>query len=192
MTERKTTIFRPEAVRRYIESQEKAVLPRLVSPRAFAGLWALFALSLALLAAAAGLARVPAYAEGVGFAAGTPGLADGGPGAVTVVALLPAEQYGHLRAGQVLLLSTDEPGRALRGQVVAIEPTLLDPAEAAQRFGAPSTVGAGTMAVLTARLESAPPGALAPGRAYAVRVQIGTITALRLLAGQMDLTQEAQ
>lgn len=40
----KRSIFRDEAVRRYVESQEKAVLPRLLSPKTFLYLWSLVGL----------------------------------------------------------------------------------------------------------------------------------------------------
>ncbi|WP_009630783.1 hypothetical protein [Synechocystis sp. PCC 7509] len=40
----KRSIFRDEAVRRYVESQEKAVLPRLLSPKTFFYLWLLVGL----------------------------------------------------------------------------------------------------------------------------------------------------
>lgn len=40
----KNSIFREEAVRRYVESQEKSVLPRLLSPKTFLYLWSLVGL----------------------------------------------------------------------------------------------------------------------------------------------------
>jgi len=40
------SIFRPEALRRYAENQEKAILPRLVNPRAFIALWLLLGVCL--------------------------------------------------------------------------------------------------------------------------------------------------
>jgi hypothetical protein len=40
----KHSIFRDEALRRYVESQEKSVLPRLLSPKIFIYLWLLVAL----------------------------------------------------------------------------------------------------------------------------------------------------
>jgi hypothetical protein len=38
------SIFRAEALQRYIQNQEKVVLPHLVSPRAFVYLWVLASL----------------------------------------------------------------------------------------------------------------------------------------------------
>ena len=40
----KRSIFRDEALRRYVESQEKSILPRLLSPTTFVYLWALVGL----------------------------------------------------------------------------------------------------------------------------------------------------
>lgn len=39
-------IFRPEALQYYVQNQERVVLPRLVTPRAFNLLWVLAALTM--------------------------------------------------------------------------------------------------------------------------------------------------
>ena len=39
-------IFRREALQRYIQNQERVVLPRLVTPRAFRALWVLAVITL--------------------------------------------------------------------------------------------------------------------------------------------------
>jgi hypothetical protein len=44
----RNSIFRPDALRRYAENNEKMVLPRLVRPRAFLYLWILLGLLLAV------------------------------------------------------------------------------------------------------------------------------------------------
>jgi hypothetical protein len=51
MNDAKRSIFREEALRRYAEGKDRPVLPRFVSPRAFAWLWTL--LGLLLIAGAA-------------------------------------------------------------------------------------------------------------------------------------------
>jgi hypothetical protein len=43
MKSQRSSLFRPDALRRYGQSQEKTVLPQLVGPRAFVGLWILLA-----------------------------------------------------------------------------------------------------------------------------------------------------
>lgn len=57
------SIFREEAIRRYVESKEKAVLPRLVSPQTFAYLWFLLGL-LSVSSLVAWFTRVPVYTSG--------------------------------------------------------------------------------------------------------------------------------
>ncbi|MCI0748186.1 MAG: hypothetical protein L0Y58_22505 [Verrucomicrobia subdivision 3 bacterium] len=47
MNETDQSIFRPEALRRYVRSQEESVLPRLVSPRTFVTLWLVFGILVA-------------------------------------------------------------------------------------------------------------------------------------------------
>jgi len=46
MEERRRSIFRSEAVRRYMQAHEESILPRLVCPRFFAYLWTLLLLLL--------------------------------------------------------------------------------------------------------------------------------------------------
>lgn len=52
-------IFRADAVRRYIQSQQRAVLPRLICPRTFLYLWVLLALLLLAASLVTWLARRP-------------------------------------------------------------------------------------------------------------------------------------
>ncbi|WP_431631573.1 hypothetical protein [Alkalinema pantanalense] len=54
------SIFREEAVRRYVAGQESTVLPRLVSPRTFAYLWMLLGV-LGMSSTIAWLTKIPAY-----------------------------------------------------------------------------------------------------------------------------------
>lgn len=63
MKDSRRSIFRNDAVRRYVESREKSVLPRLVSPRTFIYLWFLLGL-LGMSSIVAWFARVPMYASG--------------------------------------------------------------------------------------------------------------------------------
>lgn len=44
--QQRQSIFRPDAVRRYLESSNKVVLPRLISPRIFGWLWVVVAITL--------------------------------------------------------------------------------------------------------------------------------------------------
>ncbi len=57
MTVSHRSIFRAEAVQRYIQNHEEAVLPRLICPRTFLYLWILLGLLLVAGCFAIGLAR---------------------------------------------------------------------------------------------------------------------------------------
>jgi hypothetical protein len=57
MTVSHRSIFRAEAVRRYIQNHEEAVLPRLICPRTFLYLWILLGLLLAAGGFVTGLVR---------------------------------------------------------------------------------------------------------------------------------------
>ena len=63
MSDAKRSIFRVEAMRRYAQHRETAVLPRFVSPRTFRCLWVLIGV-LAVSGGLASFAQVPVYASG--------------------------------------------------------------------------------------------------------------------------------
>lgn len=46
MSDQPQSIFRPDAVRRYIAGKERSVLPRLITPTTFSWLWLMVALLL--------------------------------------------------------------------------------------------------------------------------------------------------
>lgn len=175
------TIYRADALRRYAEGRQQAVLPRFVRPRTFALLWALAA----LLAAGVGLAcvaRVPVFASGVAVLVG----AQGREGeTVEVVAFLPAESLSRLHAGQPMFVEAGGAGPRLRLRVAAVEPEVLSPDAARARFAAaPTTALVGPSAVAVARLEGA--RAALPARAYGgsvtrVEVEVGSRQVITLL-----------
>jgi hypothetical protein len=67
-------IFRADAVRRYIQSQQRAVLPRLICPSTFLYLWILLGLLLLAASLVTWLARGPLF---VGEANARPGMLSG-------------------------------------------------------------------------------------------------------------------
>ena len=69
MSDAKRSIFRVEAVRRYAQHRETAVLPRFVSPRTFRCLWVLTGL-LAVGGGLASFAQVPVSASGPAIVVG--------------------------------------------------------------------------------------------------------------------------
>lgn len=187
MNDAKRSIFRVEAVRRYAQHRETAVLPRFVSPRTFLYLWVLTGL-LAVSGALAWFAQVPVYTSGPAIVVDArdnkrQDLSDD----VLVVAFLPPESRSRLEVGQRLFLQLSPNGERLRRSIIAVEPEIYSPVAAQRRFGlapgAALTV-AHPAAVALAPLEPLPAGAPASaqlGSIGRVDVEVGSRRIISLL-----------
>jgi hypothetical protein len=175
-------IFRPAAVRRYLESCDRAVLPRFVSPRTFVVLWLLLAL-LATATVTAWLARVPVYATGPVLAVAPVG--DGQEAAL--VALLPAELLPHLQPGRPLFVNLTGAGSRDRRVILAVEPMVQSPSAVRRRFALDpeaSRAVTGPVAVVTVDAGPLPSGlslAAYAGTVYRGEVEIGSRRVLALV-----------
>jgi hypothetical protein len=136
MIAEKPSIFRKEALEKYLHEQEKAVSPRLVPSRRFLTCWILFAV---LSVAAVGLcfAQVPIYASGLGILTAT----DGAGGAdhlsvFRVAALFPKDVHSQLKVGKRLMIRIKAGARRrwLERPIVAVAPDVLGYAEAQREF----------------------------------------------------------
>jgi hypothetical protein len=189
MNESHGSIFRAGALKRHLQGRGKLVLPAFVSPRSFVFLWMLLALALAA-GALAWFANVPLYASGVAVvvdgararlhndtAEPTSGGATEGP---VLITFLPPAHLARLKAGQPLFLQLDAPRERVRRNLIAVEPELLSPETARERFH----LDAGSAAAITrpsavavASFEPAPRGLPASaylGSVYPVDVEIGS------------------
>ncbi len=187
MNDAKRSIFRVEAVRRYAQHRETAVLPRFISPRTFLGLWVLTGL-LAVSGGLACFAQVPVYASGSAIVVDAQNSKlRGVPDDVVVMAFLPPEYRSHLEVGQQLFLHFSPTGERLRRSIIAVEPEIYSPVAAQRRFGlAPGAAlaVAHPAAVALAQLEPLPAGA--PASAYLgsigrVDVEVGSRRIISLL-----------
>ena len=169
MGEASRAIFRTEAVNRYIQGREKAILPRLVRPPVFLCLWLLLAVLLAG-GLVAGLARVPVYASGI---------ARVHPETGEVILLMPAENRSHLQAGQRLFILWNEGGEPQVGTVTAVE-TPTDRPPHPQPLS-PEAGARGEMVMVKALLEPGRSAADSPGRNGQVRIEIGSTSLLSLV-----------
>jgi hypothetical protein len=173
------SIFRAEALRRYAQGRERAILPPIVSPRTFIVLWALlgFLISGVMLA---WNTRVPMYASGQAFFVRRPAGLAAADDAVVLVALLPPSHQAMLQVGQPLFLDLGLPNQRLRLPIIAIEHPISSPATIQQRFAIPPSAAAAITqpsAVAIARIEPFPTD-LAPaaylGSHYPVDIEIGS------------------
>jgi hypothetical protein len=175
MNDAARAIFRPAAVQRYLESRDRAVLPRFVSPRTFVVLWLLLAL-LAAATVAAWFARVPVYAAGPVIAVAP---AAAGQEAA-LVALLPAELLPQLQPGGTVFVNLAGAGARDSRTILAVEPEAQSPSAVRRRFALdPEAARAvtGPVAVVTVDAGSLPSGlplAAHAGAVYRGEVEVGS------------------
>jgi hypothetical protein len=182
----KRNIFRGKALQYYAASRQKDVLPRLVSPPVFV----FFRILLVLLLVAgvtSWLTRVPTYvvASGVVLDRGSAQGQQAGDQAIAVV-FLPASHASQVHTGQSILLQIGLSGTQLTYRVEHIEPGILSPSAARQRYGldsATSQLVAGPSLVLTVNLGPAFPAHQYAGSLVNAQLQVGSQRVLSLLPG---------
>jgi hypothetical protein len=173
------SIYRAEAVRRYAQAREKSVLPRFVSPRTVLYLWFLLALLLAS-GFVAWLSSVPLYASGPAAVVERHHGGDALSDDVVLVAFLPPENLSRLSPGQMLFVDLDGRGERVGMPVSAVEPEIMSPDLARQRYGLSSWAGrviTQPAAVSIARLDRPPAGRHSVtyvGSTYWVDVEVGS------------------
>lgn len=126
-------LFREHALAQYQQRQQRAMLPRLVSPPVFLCSWIL----LSLLVLAAGLAwwaQVPIFVSGSGVLQAQ--YADSPFEGTQVMALLflPTSEANQVRVGQSVQLQLASTDLQFTGTVSQIEPGAISPIEARQRY----------------------------------------------------------
>ena len=186
MAEPKRPIFRVDALRRYEQSREEPVLPRLVSPRTFIYLWSLLGL-LVVSGFLAWFAQVPMYTSGSAVVVDGRGKTPSIGNEVLVVAFVPPEHLWRLRAGQTLFLQFDGGGKRIGRSIIAVEPEISSPDGAQSRFALnagtapaitqPSAVAIARLAPLSAGL----PAAAYVGSVYRAEIEIGSRRVISLL-----------
>lgn len=177
------SVFRAEAMRRYIQGRETSVLPEFVSPRTFIYLWIMLGLLLAAVFAA-WFVRVPVYISGTGV------VVDGSNTTpdeeALIVAFLPPGSLSRLRAGQTLFLAFDTRRERLSTTLHSVEGLMSPEATQTKYELGPGAAAAITQpaAVVLARLEPAPgdfPTAAYAGSVVPVTVEVGSRRVLSLL-----------
>ena len=125
------SIFREDAVRRYVTGQKKTVLPRLVSPRTFTYLWVLLSV-LGASSAIAWFTRIPVYASGSAVVVRW-------RERIVVAAFLPPQSLSRLQTAQNVVLRLDELGvgglgvgetpyqNESRRPILEVQPNILSP-----------------------------------------------------------------
>ncbi|QSQ21780.1 hypothetical protein JY651_42625 [Pyxidicoccus parkwayensis] len=192
-----SSIFRAGALERFVQGRSRLVLPIFVEPRAQALLW----LSLMLLLAAGVLAwnaEVPRFEPGTAVV--VKGDTVSGQEEAVLLVFLPPQSLPELRVGQPVVLEQERTSQtaAFTSDVLSVEPQVLSPRAARERFGAdavPMQAASGPSAVLVARLQpqaSGPRAADYLGSSFPVNVRVGTQRLLHLLplGGGADRSQK--
>lgn len=179
------TLFRQKAWDAYVSKQEQTVLPRFVTPPVFVFLW----LFCGLLLVAGGLAwwiEVPTYTAGSGILLQQPGALPSGKTEVMALIFLPASHVLSLQKGTAIQLQIDQSGSSGSGRIERVEPGLVSPQEARERY---TLTGAAALLITRPSMvvfASVPPPLSAPlyvGSLVSTQVPIGTQHLLPLLFG---------
>jgi hypothetical protein len=137
-------IFRAEALQRYLQGRQAPVWPRLVAPPVFACTWILATLFL-MAGLSAWLCKVPVYVSGAASVVQCP------DGERLIVAFFAPAHLPRLRAGQRLVLSSDDGRSRFTELIVAVKSEIISPGAAQQQcaLGAAHVI-TGPSAVATA------------------------------------------
>jgi hypothetical protein len=151
---RQATIFRAEAVERHLRGRDRVVLPRFGAPHLALPLCLLVVL-LATIGAGAWFARVPVSIAGSAVVIDQTPNSSGGAGIAALV-VFPADRVRQLSPGQTATLRFSADLGPLKRPIVAVEPGIVGPAEAARRFSLPPQTVTGPAIVALVELEPLP------------------------------------
>ncbi len=186
MRDANRSVFRTDAIQRYMEAREKAVLPRFVSPHILLCLWSLLGLLVAS-GFVAWFAQVPVYASGPAIIVDWKDTTKYTGDEVLAVAFVPPEKLAYLRLGQPIFLKLGTSGEHSKGMIIAVEPGIRSPNAAQNEFA----LGAGAalaitqpVAVAIARVKlpvtSLPPSTYI-GSVYPADIEVGSRRVISLL-----------
>ena len=141
------SIFRPEALQRYVQGSEVNVISRPSRSIHLALLWSMVALCL-LSGMIAGLVRVPVYVTSHIVTGRIPMGADENNAASWVI-LVPVREQSQLRIGQTINLLGRADVRPAKGVISVIEPRAITTESARIRFGLSACMFTGSTESLT-------------------------------------------
>jgi hypothetical protein len=148
-------IFRPEAVRRYAEAREQPVLPKFVSPRIMAALWAIVVL-LILSVVAVWFTNMPVYASGPAIVVDTENKPVNIEEGTALLVLLPPEAQPALEEGKTILIRVNDSSQPLERKIVTFTKDASEANSILEEFALsnhPAVVKAQPAAVAIVRLE---------------------------------------
>jgi hypothetical protein len=170
-------VFRSKALKYYVQSQQRDILPRIVAPPVFLFLWILLA-SLLASTVLAWLAHVPTNVTGSGVVLDQKIAPSSSSGAVAAL-FLPATSSGLVRPGQPVQIQIGA-NAPLTATILTVEPGVKSPNEIretyAQAIAEPSVIA-------FISLEPDISAQTYAGTLVRAQVQIGNQRVLSLLPG---------
>ncbi len=168
-----------------MQRREKDIFPRLVSPPVFLGAWLLFGLLL-LTGLVAWWAEIPTFIDGSGIVL-TPAQTHRFSNASTLILIfLPRAYAAKIHAGLPVRVQIDDGGTELLSRIEHIEPGIISPADARQRYALDSeeerAIDQPSVALLVQPRQKLDAGIYA-GSMVEARVQIGSRRVLSLFPG---------
>ena len=133
MNETNRSIFRKEAVEKYIHEQENQVLPKFISPRLFLCLWVIFGLF-------SGLGDWLCFAEEPMFVSGRGMIVDQDKRKACqgempcIVAFFPPDMQSRLIAGKKMMIKQKNQRQWPDQPIIILESKVLSPAEIRKRY----------------------------------------------------------
>jgi len=191
----RSPLFRQQALEYYVQSREKAILPRLARPPVFLLLWTLLSLA-ALAMTVAWFGRVPVYISGSGIVIEHTIIQNGQsvnmPIALVFVPAAPAHAL-PLHAGTPVLLQIGTQGQSFTTTVDEVEPAVLSPDEIQKRYAPGSRVSSmitGPSMIVSVQLGPAFASQGYAGSLVNAQVQVGSTSVLSSLFGSAQLAGE--
>jgi len=183
----KSPLFRKQALEYYVQSREKAILPRLAKPPVFLLLWILLGLvGTALIVD--WLVRVPVYISGPGIVLEQTILNSKLVDTAVALVFVPDSQAHALqiRVGTPVQLQIGAQRQSFTAAVGGVEPGILSPNEIRHRYVPEkdiSTLITGPSVVVSIKLGPAFASSLYAGSLISAQVQIGSASLLSSLFG---------
>lgn len=181
----KREIFRAEALKQYLQGREKTVLPRYSAASVFTLMWAMLGV-LFVAAWIIWMSRIPVYSLSACAVINAQGQA---------VIFLHPQDLPKLKIGQRVQILLDEQNQQLIRSVGIIEPQLIGPTEARERYsldGASLTMLKRPSAVVIVELGKEFNHRMYAGSVLRARVEIGSVRVASMLPILGQLIGEEQ
>jgi len=176
-------LFRSQALEHYAKSREKTILPRVVTPPVFLCGWLLLGLLL-LATTLAWQTQAPIYAVAAGKLLKNPAVNQQPVSGLEALIFVPAMPAPLLHVGDAIALQVVLTGESFTGTIVTIEPGVITPDKARQRYalsGDLALVITHPSVVVHVALGPTLPADVTDGLSVSAQVQVGSQSVLSLL-----------